>query len=80
MLVCYFRAFKHVIGSRKLLRNIKKFILPVFMHTIKGQSSSMMGIDNVHVETSFGEIKTIENVLYVFGLRESLVSFGSIAN
>jgi len=75
-----FCAFKHVIGSRKLLRNLKKFILPAFMHTIKGQSHSMMGINNVHVETSLGEIKTIENILYVFGLKESLVSLGSITN
>jgi len=40
----------------------------------------MMGINNVHVETLLGEIKTIENVLYVLGLRESLLLIGSIAN
>lgn len=40
----------------------------------------MMDVNNVHVKTSLGEIKTIDNVLYVFGLRKSLSSIGSIAN
>jgi hypothetical protein len=40
----------------------------------------MMGINNVHVETSLGEIKTIENVLFVLRLRKSLMSIGSVAN
>jgi hypothetical protein len=58
-----FHAFKHVIRSRELLRNLKKFILLAFVHTIKGQSRSMMSINDVHVETSLGEIKKIDNVL-----------------
>ncbi len=62
------------------MRNLKKFILPASVHIINGQSHFMMGINNVHVETSLGEIKTIENVLYVFGLRKSLLSIGSITN
>jgi hypothetical protein len=38
----------------------------------------MMGINNVHVKTSLGEIKTIDNVLYVLGLRKSLLSIDQL--
>jgi hypothetical protein len=40
----------------------------------------MIGIDGVHVETSLGEIKTIENVLYVLRMKKSLLLIVSIAN
>jgi hypothetical protein len=62
------------------VRNLKKFILPASVHIINGQSHFMMGINNVHVETSLGVIKTIENVLFVLRLRKSLLLIGSIAN
>jgi hypothetical protein len=37
-----------------------------------------MGINNVHVKTSLGDIKTIDNVLYVLGLRKSLLSIDQL--
>jgi hypothetical protein len=73
-----FRASKHVIGCNEIIYKVQKSHAPLEMHIVNGHLYIVAKkcITNVHIID--GEMKNIDNVLYVLSLCKNLLSIGLI--
>jgi hypothetical protein len=72
-------ASSHVTGNARLVSNMTSSAVPSIT-TANGQVLPIIAKGNVTIQEVTREIKSIQNVLYVLGVRSNLLSVGKFAD
>ncbi len=73
-----FRVSKHVIGCNEMIYKVQKSHAPLEVHIVNGHPYIVAKKCIMNVGIIDGEMKNIDNVLYVLGLCKNLLSMGHI--
>lgn len=69
---------KHVIGCNEMIYKVQKSHAPLEVHIVNGHPYIVAKKCIMNVGIIDGEMKNIDNVLYVLGLCKNLLSIGHI--
>jgi hypothetical protein len=73
-------ASKHVTGTGGVVKNMEKPLIATKVRSAGDQAHLVIGTGSVSVKTTSGQTHSINEVLYIPGLRKNLLSVGSIAD